>query len=404
MDFLPAWPPEYNAQIAFGLMLMAGVLGGFLAHHISWLPSITGFMAVGFFIGPSGIGLLTQDALDLASPLIGIALALILYRLGLSLDLRAMLHERRLLFVAMAESAVTFVACFWVLDELGLAPFLAGLTAAIVISSSPAVLIHVAHELGATGPTTERAKELVALNNVFAFFVFSAVLPFAHLATDHSWTTALMQPIYRLAGSALVALVIAWLLVHLARQTRSAPQYRFASVVGALMLGIGVADALQLSPLFVPLAMGVAVRTIESDHETLSDVEFGETFELFFIVLFVFAGAKIKPGLIVALGGMALALIATRFAVKWITVYGLLRWQGIAPRPAAASGLLLMPMAGLAIGLAQTADQLFALDAEALLALVLTAVAILETIGPPIAAYAFWLAGETQKVDADRMA
>ena len=397
MDFLPSWPPEYNAQIAFGVLLMAGVLGGFLAHRISWLPSITGFMAVGFLIGPSGIDLLTQDALDLASPLIGVALALILYRLGLSLDLRAMLHERRLLLVAMAESAATFGVCYWVLVQLGLAPFLAGLTAAIVISSSPAVLIHVAHEVGAAGPTTERAKELVALNNLFAFFAFSAVLPFAHLATDHHWTTALMQPVYRLAGSALVALVIAWLLVHLARQTRAAPQYRFALVVGALMLGIGVADALELSPLFVPLAMGVAVRTIESDRETLSDVEFGEAFELFFIVLFVFAGAKIKLGLIASLGGIALALVAVRFAVKWATVYGLLRWQGIAPKPAAASGLLLVPMAGLAIGLAQTADKLFALDAEALLALVLTAVAILETIGPPIAAYAFRLAGEDGK-------
>lgn len=394
MDFLPAWPLEYNAQIAFGVLLMAGVLGGFLAHRIAWLPSITGFMVVGFLIGPYGIDLLTQDALDLASPLIGVALALILYRLGLSLDLRAMLHERRLLLVALAESAATFLACFWVLVQLGLTPFLAGLTAAIVISSSPAVLIHVANEVGAAGPTTERAKELVALNNVFAFFAFSAVLPFAHLATDHNWTTALMQPIYRLAGSALVALIIAWLLVQLARKTRAAPQYRFALVVGALMLGIGVADALLLSPLFVPLAMGVAVRTIESDRETLSEVEFGEAFELFFIILFVFAGAKIRPDLIISLGGMALALVAVRCAVKGATVYGLLRWQGIAPQPAAASGLLLVPMAGLAIGLAQTADQLFALDAEALLALVLTAVAILETIGPPIAAYAFRLAGE----------
>lgn len=400
MEFLPAWPLEYNLQIAFGVLLMAGVLGGFLAHRISWLPSITGFMAVGFLIGPSGIDLLTQDALDLASPLIGVALALILYRLGLSLDLGAMLHDRRLLFVALAESTATFIACFWVLIELGLAPFLAGMTAAIVISSSPAVLIHVAHELGAAGPTTERAKELVALNNLFAFFAFSTVLPFAHLATEASWTTALMQPIYRLVGSALVASVIAWVLVQLARRTRAAPQYRFALVVGALMLGIGVADAMELSPLFVPLAMGVAVRTIESDRETLSAVEFGEAFELFFIVLFVFAGAKIKPGLIVSLGGMALALVAMRFAVKWVTVYGLLRWQGIAPQPAAASGLLLMPMAGIAIGLAQTADQLFALDAEALLALVLTAVAILETIGPPIAAYAFQLAGDTRKLGA----
>lgn len=396
MDFLPNWPLEYNVQIAFGVLLFVGVLGGYLAHRISWLPSITGFMAVGFLIGPAGIDLFPQEAIELARPLINIALALILYRLGLMLDLRAMMRERGLLLIALAEGLATFAVTFWLLVELGMPPHLAGLAAAIVISSSPAVLLHVAHEVGAAGPVTERTKELVALNNLLAFFAFSAVLPFAHFATDASWTTALLQPLYRLLGSIAIAALIALLLVRFARYTRQAPQYRFALVVGALMLGVGIADALELSPLFVPLAMGVTVRTQEGD-EMLSDIEFGEAFELFFIVLFVYAGAKIKPDLIAEVGAMALALVTARFVVKWLAVYGLLRWQGTAHPPAAATGLLLLPMAGLAIGLAQTADKLFALDADALNALILAAVAILETLGPPVAAYAFRLAGESGK-------
>lgn len=400
MDFLPAWPLAYNTQIAFGVLLFVGVLGGYLAHRISWLPSITGFMAVGFLIGPAGIDLFPQEAIGLARPLINIALGLILYRLGLMLDLRRMLRERGLLLIALAEGLATFTVIFWVLTELGLAPFLAALAAAIVLSSSPAVLLHVAHEVGAAGPVTEHSKELVALNNLLAFFTFSAVLPFAHLATNASWITALLQPLYRLLGSALVAVLTAWLLVSFARFTRQASQYRLALVVGALMLGVGSADALALSPLFVPLAMGVTVRALEGD-ETISDLEFGEAFELFFIILFVFAGAKIKPSLLIEVGAMALALAAARFATKWLMVYGLLRWQGHDHRSAAATGLLLMPMAGLAIGLTQTADQLFAIDAEALNALVLATVAILETLGPPLAAYAFRLAGEVEKDGTD---
>lgn len=396
MDFLPAWPLEYNTQIAFGVLLFVGVLGGYLAHRISWLPSITGFMAVGFLIGPAGIDLFPKEAIELARPLINIALALILYRLGLMLDLRAMMRERGLLLISLVEGLATFAVTFWLLVELGLPPHLAGLAAAIVISSSPAILIHVAHEVGAAGPVTERTKELVALNNLLAFFAFSAALPFAHFATDASWTTALLQPLYRLLGSTLVAVLTAFLLVRFARHTRSATQYRLALVVGALMLGVGIADALDVSELFVPLAMGVTVRTLEGD-EMISDIEFGEVFELFFIVLFVYAGAKIKPALIAEVGTMALTLVLARFAVKWLTVYGLLRRQGIQHPPAAATGLLLMPMAGLAIGLVQTADQLFSLDADALNALILAAVAILETLGPPIAAYAFRLAGEAGK-------
>jgi Kef-type K+ transport system membrane component KefB len=395
MDFLPAWPPDFNAQIAFGLLLFAGVIGGYFAHRISWMPSITGFMAAGMLIGPSGGDLLTKEALDLVRPLIDVALGLILYRLGLTISLDTMLHDRRLLLTSLLESGATFLTSFFVLTWLGLPNLLAGLVAAIVISSSPAILIHVAHEVGAAGPVTERTKELVALNNLFSFFAFSALLPAGHLAMEQDLAIALMQPVYQLLGSLLVAVLIAGILVQIARLTRSAMQYRLAIIIGALMLGVGIANALNLSALFVPLAIGVAVRTLEKD-DLISDVAFGEVFELFFIVLFVYAGAKIRLLELQEVGLIALALVGTRIAAKLLMVFGMSYAQGTPPRPAAATGMLLIPMAGLAIGLAQTADTLFALEAAQLNAIVLAAVAILETIGPPIAAYAFRLAGEAK--------
>lgn len=393
MDFLPGWPLEYNTQIAFGLLLVAGVLGGYLAHRISWLPSVTGFMAVGLLIGPSGINLVTADALDLARAVIDISLGLILYRLGLSLDLRTMMHDPSLLLIGVLESAITFATCFGMLIFLGMPELLAGLTAAILISSSPAILIHVANELGAAGPVTDRAKELVAINNLMSFCTFSALLPAGHLAMEHDLQTAVFQPLYQLIGSLAVALLVGTLLVQIARMTRGARQYRMALIIGAIMLGLGIANALNVSALLVPLVLGVVVRTLEG-NETLSDVEFGEAFELFFIVLFVYAGAKINLAEVATLGWMAIAVVATRIAAKWFTVLGILRWQGHEMRPASATGLLLVPMAGLAIGLAHTADTLFALEAEQLNAMVLAAVAILESIGPPIAAWAFTHAGE----------
>jgi Kef-type K+ transport system membrane component KefB len=393
MEFLPDWPLEYNTQFAFGLLLFAGVLGGYLAHRISWLPSITGFMAVGILIGPSGTDLLTSDALNMVRAVIDVALGLILYRLGLTLDLRAMVHDPRLLLTGLVESGITFITTFGVLIWLGLPNLLAGLAAAIVISSSPAILLHVANEVGAAGPVTERSKELVALNNLFSFFAFSALLPAGHLAAEADQNTVWLQPLYQLLGSLAVAFVIALTLVHVTRLTRHAIQYRLALIIGAIMLGLGIADALDVSALFVPLALGVIVKTLERD-DLVSNVEFGEVFELFFIVLFVYAGAKIHLKELATLGWVALALISTRIAAKWLTVYGMTRWQGVAPQPAAATGLLLIPMAGLAIGLAQTAETLFALESAQLNALILATVAILETIGPPIAGWAFRLAGE----------
>lgn len=396
MDFLPNWPPEYNTQIAFGVLLFAGVLGGYFAHRIPRMPSITGFIVFGLLIGPAGSNLLTVEALDLARAVIDISLGLILYRLGLTLDLRAMIHDPGLLLTGILESTATFASVFALLLWFDLEPVLAGLAAAIVISSSPAILLHVAHEVGAAGPVTERAKQLVALNNLFSFIAFSAVLPAGHLAQEAGWTTALLQPLYQLLGSLGIAIAIAIALVQTARFTRAAPQYRLALIIGALMLGLGSANALDLSALFVPLALGVVVKTLEGE-DSLSDVNFGEVFELFFIVLFVYAGAKIRPDQLATLGWVVPLVVLVRFAVKWSTVFTLSHRQGLTPPQANAAGLLLLPMAGLAIGLAQTADRLFALEAEQLNALILATVALLETIGPPVAAWAFRLAGESGK-------
>lgn len=88
MEFFPSWPLNITPLVVFGLMLIIGAIGGYTAHRSSWIPSITGFMVVGFIFGPSGIGLLSQETITGSRILVDIALALILYRLGLSLDIR----------------------------------------------------------------------------------------------------------------------------------------------------------------------------------------------------------------------------------------------------------------------------------------------------------------------------
>ncbi len=396
MDFLPSWPIEFNTMTSFSILLMAGALGGYLAHTIRWLPSITGFMIFGYIAGPSGVDLLSADALSSSRVIIDIALGLILYRLGLSLDIKAVLRDRYLLLATSLETVATLLAVFFVLRYFDVPVLTAALIASICTSSSPAVLIHVGHELGAKGPVTTAAGSLVALNNVISFLVFSALLPVAHVAADASWRVTVFQPLYQLVGSFLVALMVAYGLHYLVLTTRKAMQYRLALVVGATMLALGLAKALMLSVLFAPLALGIIVRGIE--HEQLvSNIEFGETFELFFIVLFVFAGANLHVHELMLYAPAAIALVIARGLSKWIGVFIAAKSFKLPNSEAVSTGLLLVPMAGLAIGLVQTTDQLFPQEIATVSALVLGAVAIFETIGPPIAAWAFKHSGEAGK-------
>ena len=62
-DFLPTFPPAFHTLLVFGLLLAFGAIGGYVAHRYEWLPSITGFMLVGFALGPSGLGIISADTL-----------------------------------------------------------------------------------------------------------------------------------------------------------------------------------------------------------------------------------------------------------------------------------------------------------------------------------------------------
>ena len=86
MEYLPAWPFSVNTLFFFGFLLFSGALGGYIAHRWRWLPSITGFMVVGFVAGPNVLGVISEAGLAQSRIVVDVALALILYRLGLSID------------------------------------------------------------------------------------------------------------------------------------------------------------------------------------------------------------------------------------------------------------------------------------------------------------------------------
>jgi len=399
MDYLPTWPITITPFMAFGLMLLMGALGGYIAHRITWIPSITGFMAVGVLFGPSGIGLLDNETINNSRIIIDIALALILYRLGLSLDIKKIMRSPQLLLISLFESTATFIVVFLALDQFDIQPVIAALVAAISISSSPAVLLHVAHEVRAKGEVTDATKELVALNNLFSFLAFSAVLPAMHLTDGATLTTIIVQPLYQLFGSLVLGGALAYGLHRIALKTHSATQYKFALVIGTIMLAIGLAQQLKLSMLLVPLVIGVVVMSLERS-EIVSKLEFGSTFELFFVVLFVFAGAGLHLHELVQFAPMVLVLVLARGLTKVIGVSATSFYFKTSRRAGISSGLLLIPMAGLAIGLVQTSGSLFPAHAEVVTAIVLGAVTVFETMGPPIAAFAFKYAGEAGQDEA----
>lgn len=396
MNFLPSLPITITPIIDTGLLLILAAMMGYVAHRLSWLPSITGFLIIGFLSGPSGVGILTAEIMSELHVLIDVALSLILYRLGLSLDLKLICYTPGLLVTSLFESIATFVLVLGALFLSGMPPAIAGLVAAIAISSSPAVLLHVAQEVGAKGPVTESAKTLLALNNFVSFLAFSAILPLLHQENGSDWLTMLFQPLYRLLGSLCLGTLLAFILHKLALVTQKAPQYKLALVIGSLMISIGLAEQLNLSILFVPLVMGVVIKSIERDV-IITDLKFGPAFELFFIILFVFTGAGLHLHELMENAPAVFSLVVARVIAKVLGTLMIARLYHKSYETGIAGGLLLIPMAGLAIGLVNTTSNLFPDYAATVSSIVLGAVTLFETMGPPIVAFAFRFAGESQR-------
>src|SRR3989338_2794289 len=108
MHFLPHFPIHFNPIVLFGLTLLLGLLGGEIAKATRLLPRISGYIAVGFLVGPNGFNMATPSLLADASFFVDIALGLILFDLGRQLDFNWLRHDRGLLPMAITESCLTF--------------------------------------------------------------------------------------------------------------------------------------------------------------------------------------------------------------------------------------------------------------------------------------------------------
>jgi NhaP-type Na+/H+ or K+/H+ antiporter len=391
LAFLPTFPKPLDSFFLFGIVLLAGLIGGEAAARSRVLPRITGYIAIGLLLGPGALNLLSPGLVAEARIFVDISLGLILFELGRRLDLTWLKHDRWLLATGVAESALSFGLSLWALLQFGIAPLPAAMAASIGVATSPAVVLLVASELAAEGHVTRRAMVLTALNNVFALLIFTVLLPLVHLSFAAGWLTVLLDPAYRLGGSLLLGYLAYLLAIRLARMVGKREEGQFILLVGTIVLAVGGAKLLNLSVLLTLLSFGIMAKNLDRGRD-LMEVEFGYAGQLFFVVLFVVVGATIRLEQFTALA--ALAFIGARFLGKAAAIFVFAPASRLTLGHAGLLGLGLLPMAGVALGMAQTVADIYPQFGAELAAIVASAVAILQLIGPVATRFAFKRAGE----------
>jgi Kef-type K+ transport system membrane component KefB len=381
MNFLPSFPLQFNVISLFGITLLLGLIGGELARRIPLLPRISGYIAIGFLLGPGGLNIISHSVLLNTRLFVDISLGIILFDLGRQLDLTWLRHDRGLFFMAITESTLTFIAILFLAHLFIKLPWLSSaLAACFAMATSPAVIMMVAHDLSAKGPVTRRTFILTSLNNFFALITFTLLLP---LTQSHSFrsTDFWLYASYLLFGSLILGAGMYFLTEKIAHFLGKQKQNQFVLFIGALIFTIGIAQLVNLPTALVLFIMGVATRNLDKKHR-LMEVDFGWSARLFLILLFVVTGTYLKLEGLKSATLAVLVFILVRGLAKTIGIGLFSKMSRITRKQLLSISLALTPMAGLAISMSNVLDD-FSPDLNRQIApIIASVVAILEIFGP----------------------
>ena len=379
--FLPAWPPVPDAVLWVSLtIVVAGLLGEFVFRAFR-LPRVVGYAAVGTIVSAFGPGLDGGTLRPSFRLIVDLALALLLFELGSRINLRWLRANPWLLVTSLAEAVLSFVAVWLTLVFLGAEARVAAAVATILIATSPAVVMRVASEFNASGQVTERMIVLTGLNTFYAVLASKFIVGWLHAELGGSWFRSIAHPLYLLAGSAIVAALLAFSVSMIARRLDLRNENSALLLLGMILLALSVTKMANLSTLLVPLLAGLMLRN-STERPWIWPRHFGTAGGALVLLLFVITGSVWSLDALMAGAALGVAVIVARVAAKMLVTVSLGRPSGLSVKQAAALGFALMPLSGAALVLTADLQAVYPAFAAQLTGIVFSAVAVLELLGP----------------------
>lgn len=395
-SFLPIWPPQFSdaMQVAVALML-AGLVGEGLARFFR-LPRVSGYALTGLILGPSVLGWFGQPELTLFRIVIDLALALLLFELGVRVELRWFRSNPWILLSSIAESALTFAGTYAALMLLGSSSDVSLLVAAIVIGTSPAIIMRVATELRAEGQVTQRVLVHTALNILYSIVLLKLIIGSMHGNLRNDWSAAVLHPVYLLSGSILMGAAIALSFGLLRRGFRLSDEQEVAILFGLLLLATSLLQMFALPTLMAPLLAGIIVKQWDR-RPHLWPRHLGTAGGVLMLFVFVLTGATLSIQDILTGGLAALVLIAVRVVCKGLGVALFGPVSGLSWRQSLSLGLALQPMSTVAYLLVEEVRSSYPALGREVGEVVISMIAVLGIIGPIAVQWALRFNQETKE-------
>lgn len=384
---------DLGLQLAWPLAMTLAWMAGELVYRWTALPRIAVYGLAGFVFGNLAAGYLPPSEAKNFMWLANLGLGLILFELGYRINLRWLKNNPWIVVTSVLEAVCTFGVVYLVSWYFGMERLPAALTASLAMSSSPAGLLRVLNEQGASGQVTERAMHLTALNCVMAVFTFNIVVGIGVFQTSGDLTHAAGSSLLVLVASSGLGALFGALVPFWLRIIDASRDGTLAFALAVVLL-VAITSVLPLSPVLAALTFGLVAR---HRRIALSPAQrnFGVLGDLLAVLMFFFVATKVQVEHIG--GGLALGLllVAVRAVVKVGICTAFARVSGISARKGALSGLALTPMAVFAILLMEQ-TRWIGVDLFDSLAPLAAVMLLLDVAGPILTQRAVVWANETR--------
>ena len=402
------------------IMLAVALVGGLLLTRLTRLvklPAVTAYLVAGLLLGPfflgrlgvPGLGFSSLDQVEALGIITQTALGFIAFAMGNEFrlsQLRAI--GSRAITVGIAQAVITTVVVDLVLITLHLCfPAMLSLPCAITLgaiasATAPAATLMVVRQYKADGPMTRLLMLVVAIDDAVGLLLFSISFGIATALSSGqvSITAVVVEPIVEILLSLGLGGAMG-LLLHGVERFFHSRSKRMSLSVAFVLLTVGLSTLeftvggihCGFSLLLVCMMTGTVFCNICSTSQELMERVDGWTMPLN-ILFFVLSGAELdlavlsQPVTLV----VGIVYILARSAGKYFGA----RWSCQVihePKPIVDHlGITLLPQAGVALGMAQTAASLS--DGALARNVILFSVLVYELVGPTLTKRSLLAVGE----------
>lgn len=402
--------------ICMSLALFVGLMMNRVAKLVH-LPAVTGYLVTGLLLGPfcvgrlgiSGLGFCSLQQVESYAIISDMALGFIAFTIGNEFrihDLRAM--GRQAVTVGIVQAVFTTLLVDLVLVGMHfLSPAMISLPSAVTLgaiaaATAPAATLMVVRQYKADGPLTRLLLMVVAIDDAVGLIVFSISYGVATALESGSISllTVVVEPLVEIVLSVLLGLVAGLVLDWSERYFHSRGN-RMSMTIAFVLLTVGLSGVefdvgpvhCGFSLLLVCMMTGTVFCNVCSASDVLMERLDRWTTPLS-VLFFVLSGAELdlnilKNPLVLLVGA---AYIFSRSLGKISGAYLSSTATGCSRDIRKYLGITLLPQAGVALGMAQTAAQLS--DGQIVRNVVLFSVLVYELVGPALTKMALTRAGE----------